>query len=393
MTPEERKAALMQMLAERAKGPDMQQARDNANQGNFAANMGQAGEGFVRARGQAVGGQGVSEKFYDTMRNSANAGLGDAQTQRAEALKAMLLSRRMDEADKSAALNADESQFQRGRQMQADDRAERNLAITEKSQGHQSKRRFETRVDPNYGAYSYDTWTGKAMPLDIRGDRSESTAIGNVTTENSGFQGDSPPRKSPDETGVQYKSRLRVWEAQQKKQGKNMTSGTVSEVAELDAAEALIDDLWNDYTENASGVGSSILAKLPFTDASNYDQTRRQKAQVLGGILEGGKLTDMDFERYYNMMPSPGDTNEKAKLKLDELRQTLGAKRNAKINTLDDAGFDVGILRRDDTEEKPSTPVNQPQPTPSRQQEAPYGNRVAQGGKVYVWDGEQYVEE
>lgn len=130
-------------------------------------------------------------------------------------------------------------------------------------------------------------------------------------------------------------------ELAQKAKGKPLTAQATTQVGELDAAEKLINDLESDYKKSASGYGSGLTSALPWsTDAGNFDQTRRQKAQVIGGILEGGKLTDPDFERYYDMMPSPWDTDEQAANKLSELKQTLKAKRETIVETLGKAGFD-----------------------------------------------------
>ncbi len=397
MTPEERKAELMRMITERSQMPDMGQAQANANQGNFGANMAQAAEGFVRARGQAAGGQGVNQGFYDTMRNTSNAGLNDAKAQRAEALKAMLLGRSMDEADKSAAMTADENQFQRGRQLGADNRAERSIALSEKSQGHQSKRRFETRIDPNYGAYSYDSWTGEAKPLKFAQD--ENAQMGAVTTGNTGEIGandwmtaDMPPSKMRGESPKQYSARTQVWKSNQLKKNQPLKdaekkSRTFAE--RLLEAENVFKDLSENQDYDRSGYLSGMAAYLTpeFAKSSELRSQEQAERNFINAVLRqesGAAIAESEFESAEKQyFPRAGDSAENLEQKRRNREIVIkGMMNDGKLDSPESqAKFDTLSSNQ---------AAQQAQP---RKAEAPYGNRVAQGGKVYVWDGQQYIEE
>lgn len=140
-----------------------------------------------------------------------------------------------------------------------------------------------------------------------------------------------------------------------KKSGQQITAGEAAKIGKLDSANKLIDDLWSDYKTNASHVGSGLLSKMPWGTAHDFDQTRRQKAQMIGGILEGGKLTDPDFDRYYSMMPSPWDTDQQAKNKIDELKQTLSLVKEGQVKALTDTGFDTSGIKDPQQETAPPT--------------------------------------
>jgi hypothetical protein len=124
--------------------------------------------------------------------------------------------------------------------------------------------------------------------------------------------------------------------------GKIVGSQAAKDIGELDAADDLIKDLWADWEKNASQPFSGIESLMPWSKSvDKYEASRKQKAQMIGGIMEGGKLTDMDYERYLNMMPTPWDTKKQAKNKIKELADTLRLKRKGVISGLSSAGYNT----------------------------------------------------
>ncbi len=123
--------------------------------------------------------------------------------------------------------------------------------------------------------------------------------------------------------------------------GQKITAGTAKEVGEIDAAVAMADSLWTSYEKNARGFGSGLKAMLPGADANLYEKGRDVAAQTIGGILEGGKLTEQDYARYRKMLPGPGDTNEQAQAKYQAIKSLINEKRKGAIGGLSASGFDT----------------------------------------------------
>lgn len=127
--------------------------------------------------------------------------------------------------------------------------------------------------------------------------------------------------------------------------GHKVTSQTAQEVGSFEAAFKMADLIEADYNKLASQPGASFRSYIPGADANLYDQTRDYAAQNIGLILEKGKLTDKDYDRYKGMMPRPTDTNAQAAQKLKALRQFITAKREGDISGLQQAGFDTSNFK------------------------------------------------
>lgn len=136
-------------------------------------------------------------------------------------------------------------------------------------------------------------------------------------------------------------------EEEAKKKGKTITAGTAKEIGEYDSAVNMADRLQNLYTEKASGFGSSLTQFIPSSQANQYEKDRAVAAQTIGGILEGGKLTEEDYNRYYKMLPDPADTNEIAQVKINAIKQLISARKRGAVEALGQAGFDISQIPTD----------------------------------------------
>ena len=140
--------------------------------------------------------------------------------------------------------------------------------------------------------------------------------------------------------------------------GKRIGSADARSLGELDSADEIIDDLAADYKKNASAYGSGITSTMPWSvDPDKYEASRSQKAQILGGIMEGGKLSDQDYDRYYDMLPSPWHTDVQAANRISELRSLLKAKKRGALSGLRSSGYDTeGFDSRQEQQERPTKP-------------------------------------
>lgn len=138
-------------------------------------------------------------------------------------------------------------------------------------------------------------------------------------------------------------------------QGKAIPAELASKISGYDAATTLIDELEKSYQDNASGKGSWIKGMIPGTDANAYAAGLKPKVQALGTALEGGKLTDADFAKYYDMIPSSSDFPDQAAAKIKSLREALKAKRDAELGLLKSSGYNTPQAT---ASVAPSTPPN-----------------------------------
>lgn len=127
--------------------------------------------------------------------------------------------------------------------------------------------------------------------------------------------------------------------------GRAVTAATAKEVGDLRGAEEMLADLEQNYADNASDFYSALTQYFPHhTRAKDYNDLRASAAQMIGGVMEGGKLADADYGRYYDMLPAPDDSDERAKSKIDNLRRLLRTKRVAGVESLVNAGYDASRL-------------------------------------------------
>lgn len=129
---------------------------------------------------------------------------------------------------------------------------------------------------------------------------------------------------------------------------KSIPAGEVVKLAELKGASGALDDLYSSFEGDvAKGFGSSLTGLtqfVPGTDASKYTDKQKAAAQTIGTILEGGKLTDPDFQKYMALVPDASDSKARAKAKRDTLQQMIARKQSSALTGLQQAGYDTGTL-------------------------------------------------
>lgn len=94
----------------------------------------------------------------------------------------------------------------------------------------------------------------------------------------------------------------------------------------------------------ASRFTSRMIGALPFidTDEERYERTRRKAAQLIGRSLEGGKLSDADYEsKYIDFLPSSSAPEETANKDFADLEAFAVAVKEGRLQSFDRSGFDV----------------------------------------------------
>lgn len=121
---------------------------------------------------------------------------------------------------------------------------------------------------------------------------------------------------------------------------KPVTAAEAANIGALQTGAQAVDELGKAW-DKETGTWSGITQYLPGTDAKQYSNKADVAAQLVGGILEGGKLGEADLPRYKAMMPQPGDNKETKAKKIETLKQNLELKRSGTVQGLGQAGYDV----------------------------------------------------
>lgn len=125
-----------------------------------------------------------------------------------------------------------------------------------------------------------------------------------------------------------------------------ISGGQVAQIADLEDQMSTVAALDSEWDNNASKIGSSAMGLIPQSDARVFDKTTRViSAQKIGKALEGGKLTEPDFQRYLALMPSTVDTKETKDKKIATLKLLIENAKNAKISNFESSGYDVKDLK------------------------------------------------
>jgi hypothetical protein len=117
-----------------------------------------------------------------------------------------------------------------------------------------------------------------------------------------------------------------------------------ADVGGLKAANAMLADLER-LRKQKTGALSGVTQYLPGTDATQYRDATRVVAQTVGNILEGGKLSDADKPYYLSLLPTAGDSDERARAKLDFITRQLETKAAGQVEGLGRAGYNTGGLQ------------------------------------------------
>jgi hypothetical protein len=121
---------------------------------------------------------------------------------------------------------------------------------------------------------------------------------------------------------------------------KQLPATVVVEGGDSRAAMESADKLLESFKKKTNFV-SGVAQFLPGTDATMYQDERKVAAQVIGRLLEGGKLSDADLPRYVEMLPSPGDGAKRAKNKIDAIKAMVRTKLRADERALRGSGYNT----------------------------------------------------
>ena len=174
--------------------------------------------------------------------------------------------------------------------------------------------------------------------------------------------------------------------ASTREQGRAVTSGDASDIAEFNTA---LDDVatLRDTLKGikATGTSAAIGAAVPnaVTEATGWGTEAKQKnaviarvKQVIGKALEGGVLRKEDESKYAKILPTISDTPEVVATKLNGLEKAIQQRQQNKLDALADAGYDISRFAK-----------RAPAVTPPPPAGPPIGERRKKDGQLLEWDG------
>lgn len=121
--------------------------------------------------------------------------------------------------------------------------------------------------------------------------------------------------------------------------GKMLPATEAATLGGLVTAQEELRKLHKAFKETSWAAG--VTKFFPNTDARRYASKAAVAQQVIGKILEGGKLAEGDLARYREMMPLASDSDETAQTKVDTLVSMIEADRVGRITGLGQAGYNV----------------------------------------------------
>lgn len=122
---------------------------------------------------------------------------------------------------------------------------------------------------------------------------------------------------------------------------RELPAGEAATLGELKAADAMAEELGKAFGD-AKSMASFALKYFPGTNAAAYGDVKLAAAQMIGTIMEGGKLTDSDLQdKYLKLVPDQTDSKARATQKIAMLRRMLAAKREGRLSGFKGANFDV----------------------------------------------------
>lgn len=132
---------------------------------------------------------------------------------------------------------------------------------------------------------------------------------------------------------------------------KALPAEQLASLGDFDTAAKNVDDLAAAHkAAGMSAAGSQAASMIPSgianftgigTKSAEYNDKARATAQVVGYILEGGKLSDADVPRYLKMLPGPGDSPERVDEKAANIRHLLQQKKEGRIKEFAAGGYNA----------------------------------------------------
>lgn len=156
-----------------------------------------------------------------------------------------------------------------------------------------------------------------------------------------------------DSLGMQRATLALAGRAADRADNPKLPTGQVAELSDYETAGRQVDDLFAEFDKgDQTGIGSRLKGKISdatgadLGDTSRYVDKANATAQVVGLILEGGKLGEADLPRYRAMMPNPGDSRERAAAKVANIKKLLGDKARDRKAAYGAAGYKTPAPKR-----------------------------------------------
>ncbi|MCP4948852.1 MAG: hypothetical protein GY923_15250 [Aestuariibacter sp.] len=154
------------------------------------------------------------------------------------------------------------------------------------------------------------------------------------------------------------------------KKGKMITASAATGVGSWNSAVDMVKYMKEQF-DTKIGTFSGVTQVIPATSEKEYNDTRKVAAQVVGGILEGGKLTDVDYPKYIQMFPNPGDSKSRANNKIAALQKLIAMKREGQVSGLRRAGYDVSGFQEKPTQKPAGVEKGKIKKTSTKQKTSP----------------------
>lgn len=162
--------------------------------------------------------------------------------------------------------------------------------------------------------------------------------------------------------GQELAIKKKMAEKEKSEKTPKIAAGTAKEIGEFDSAIEMMNRLEDDYNLNASQSGSGLKSQFKGTAANTYEKNKGIAAQTIGQILEGGKLTDADYNRYLGMLPSATDTNAQAKEKAATIKALILSKKKGGVTALSQTGYDTSNIPIDEASIAPRIKTGKERP-------------------------------
>lgn len=150
------------------------------------------------------------------------------------------------------------------------------------------------------------------------------------------------------EAGQLERAKIHAAAVAKARDDKPLAPTAIEAIADFDVADRALAQLETDFNDlGMSGLGAKVSGKatetfgLTGTDAAVYLNKAKQAQQVVGKILEGGKLAAGDERKYQGLIPQPGDSQQLLRSKVSGLRQFLGDMKSGRIQLYREGGYRV----------------------------------------------------
>lgn len=142
--------------------------------------------------------------------------------------------------------------------------------------------------------------------------------------------------------------------------GKDLPAEKVAEFGDVEFLRKGLRGLGGSFASSVGAAGvlgqakSRLLENVPNTDVSNYNLQADAFAQKLGTTLEGGKLTDNDYQvKYRKMVPRPGDSPETARKKIENIDALLAGYSEARQSAYARSGYKTPAPKQGEAAQPP----------------------------------------